>query len=556
MTDYISVNIASHLPLMAQSNPTTMAVICPDGSDRYGRVRYVHYTLKQLDEQCDRIAYGLESLGIRKGTRIVLMVTPGLDFFALTFAIFKIGAIPVMIDPGIGLHNLGKCLEEAEPEVFIGIPKAQLARKIFGWGKKTINLSITVGRKIPLAGLTLDDVIKKVEHGKTYEIAQTSSDDKAAILFTSGNTGISKGAVYTHGIFDAQVKSLKEVYRIQPGEIDLATFPLFALFGPALGMTAIIPDMDAGKPVKADMKKIFQAIEDFGPTNMFASPALINKIGKYGEKHNKKIPSLKRVISAGAPARPDDLERFQKMLNSGVQIFTPYGATEALPVCNIGSGEILTQTRLLTDKGRGACVGLPVPGIEVEIIKISDEPILKWSETLKEPEGRVGEIAVKGPVVTTEYFNRPDSTTLAKIPTIDGVEIYHRMGDVGYMDEWGRVWFCGRKSHRVVTKKETYYTIQCEGVFNTHPKVFRTALVGVRKDGEVIPVLCVELEQGIKKVEWTKIKEELLKIGEAHPHTEKITTLLYHPSSFPVDIRHNAKIHREKLKIWAGVQLK
>jgi olefin beta-lactone synthetase len=555
MTDYTSVNIASHLPHMAETNPTTMAVVCPHGYDRAGRAVYVHYTLKQLDEQCDRIAHGLESLGIEKGTRIVLMVTPGLDFFALTFAIFKVGAIPVMIDPGIGIHNLGKCLEEAEPEVFIGIPKAQVARKLFKWGKKTIKLSITVGKKVPGAGITLNEVIKRGEPGKPYKMAQTSPDDTAAILFTSGNTGISKGTVYTHGIFDAQVTSLKNVYGITPGEMDLATFPLFALFGPALGMTAIIPEMDASKPVKADMKKMFQVIEDFGPTNMFASPALIDKIGRYSEKHGKKIPSLKRVISAGAPARPDALERFQKMLNPGVQIFTPYGATEALPVCNIGSSEILTRTRQLTDEGKGVCVGLPVPGINLEIIKISDEPVLKWKETLRVQEGQIGEIAVKGAVVTAEYYNRPDSTKSAKIPTIDETEFYHRMGDVGYRDEEGRVWFCGRKNHMVVTKKETLFTIPCEGVFNTHPKVFRTALVGVRKGGDVIPVLCVELEQGVKWKERDKIREELLKIGKSQPHTENIKTLLFHPS-FPVDIRHNAKIHREKLKVWAGAKLK
>jgi olefin beta-lactone synthetase len=550
-----SVNIASHLPAMAETNPATMAVVCPNGYDSRGRALYVHYTLKQLNEQCDRIAYGLESLGIRRGTRVVLMVTPGLDFFAITFALFKIGAIPVMIDPGIGVHNLGKCLEESEPEAFIGIPKAQVVRKVLGWGKNSIKLSITVGKKVPLAGITLDKLIDRVEPGKPYEIAETSPDDKAAILFTSGNTGISKGAVYTHGIFDAQVKSLKTIYGIHPGEMDLATFPLFALFGPALGMTAIIPDMDASKPVKADVSKLFQAIEDFGPTNMFASPALINKIGRYGEKFGKKIPSLKRVISAGAPARPDALERFQKMLNKGVQIFTPYGATEALPVCNIGSIEILGEARQLTDEGKGVCVGLPVPGIELEIIKITDEPLVKWSRDLFVQDGDIGEIVVKGPVVTAEYFNRPDSTKLAKIPIIDGKGFYHRMGDVGYKDEKGRVWFCGRKNHRVETKTETLFTIPCEGVFNTHPEVFRTALVGVKKQGNIIPVLCVEMEQNVKWDKREKISEELLKIGESQPHTEKITTLLFHPS-FPVDIRHNAKIHREKLQVWAGAKLK
>jgi acyl-CoA synthetase (AMP-forming)/AMP-acid ligase II len=532
------VNIASYLPEMAERLPDKPAVIVQGKG-------YTQYTFKELNEKSNAIANGLEAIGIRKGMRTVLMVKPSLEFFSLTFALFKVGAIPVMIDPGIGIKNLGKCLEEAEPKAFIGVPKAHVARILLRWGRKTIKILVTVGRKAGWGGSTLKDIFRSGD----YKMAQTKPDDVAAVLFTSGSTGIPKGAVYTHSIFDNQVKFLRTVYGIEPGEKDLATFPLFALFGPALGMASIIPDMDASRPAQADPNKIIKAIKDFNATNMFASPALINKVGRFGVKNNIKLNSIKRVISAGAPARPDALERFSKMLNPGVEIFTPYGATEALPVSNIGSSEILAETRKLTDQGKGNCVGFSNPGVDLKIIKITDSPIESWSDELVLPSGEIGEIVVKGPIVSGEYYNRPKANALAKIADKNG-EFYHRMGDVGYKDEKGRVWFCGRKSHRVETSEGTFFTIPTEAVFNVHPKVFRTAIVGVKGK----PVLCVELEKNVSADEKNKIKKELIVIGASFPHTSKIKTILFHPK-FPVDIRHNAKIFREKLTVWARGKL-
>ena len=284
---------------------------------------------------------------------------------------------------------------------------------------------------------------------------------------------------------------------------------------------------------------------------MFGSPALINRVGRYGEAKGLKLPSLKRAISAGAPVPASVLERFANMLQGEAQVFTPYGATEALPVCSIGSDEILDETRYATDRGRGVCVGRPVPGIELEIIGISDEPIAHWTDDLKVAAGEIGEIVVKGPQVTGSYFNRAESNALSKIADPEHDGFYHRMGDLGYRDEQGRIWFCGRKAHRVVTPDETLFTIPCEAIFNTHSEVFRTALVGVGEPGRQRPVLCVELEKGVDTAAVERIYRELLAIGAEYDLTRNIKRVLFHPA-FPVDIRHNAKIFREKLAAWAA----
>jgi acyl-CoA synthetase (AMP-forming)/AMP-acid ligase II len=546
-----SSNIAATLPEMARRRPDALAVVCPSGYDRAGRPRHTHWTFQQLDQQSDALARGLERIGIGRGVRTVLMVKPSLEFFALTFGLFKAGAIPVLIDPGMGIKNLGPCFAEAAPEAFIGIPRADLARRLFGWGKATIRTTWVVSPPDP-----------KWYHlrrflGEPYPIAPVQPGEVAAILFTSGSTGVPKGAVYTHEIFNSQVAILRDLYQIEPGEIDLSTFPLFALFGPALGMTSIVPEMDATRPARVDPTKILQAIDDFGVTNMFGSPALIRRVGDFGVKHGVKLPTLRRVISAGAPVPAKVLETFAAMLGPEARIFTPYGATEALPVCSIGSDEILGETRQATDQGAGVCVGRSVGGVRVEVIRISDEPIATWSEDLLVPDGTIGEIVVQGPVVTREYLHRPQATALAKIADLREGQggFWHRMGDLGYRDDRGRIWFCGRKAHRVMTTRGTLFTIPCEAVFNTHPEVARTALVGVGPPGSARPVLCVEPIHWPGRADRQRLRRELLERAVMHSHTKEIKTILFHPS-FPVDIRHNAKIFREKLAVWAARKLR
>lgn len=264
------------------------------------------------------------------------------------------------------------------------------------------------------------------------------------------------------------------------------------------------------------------------------------------------MPTMRRVISAGAPVSPRIIERFCSMMGEGAQVFTPYGATESLPVASIGSDEILSETRYGTERGRGTCVGLPVPSAEVRVIETSDQPIEAWSRDLCVEPGVIGEIVVKGPQVTTHYFEAADHTNKGKIA--DGGTVRHRMGDLGYFDDRGRLWFCGRKAHRVVGADRVFFTVPCEGVFNAHPSVFRSALVGVERSGRVEPVLIVEVDREDGAGPSTALRRELLELGQAFEHTRPIRDILFH-KGFPVDIRHNAKINRARLASWAAKRL-
>ncbi|MEW5721864.1 MAG: fatty acid CoA ligase family protein [Thermodesulfobacteriota bacterium] len=544
-------NIASYLRQQARAHPDNRAIIYPGKRDKSGKIRYTEVTFRELDRESDCYAHGLVRVGIVMGTRTILMVKPSPEFFALVFAMFKVGAVPVVVDPGMGLRRMLQCFQESRPTAFIGISPAHVLRKLSPSFFKTVKTWITVGKRWFWGGYTLEQI--RVTPWAPFELAPTRRDDLAAILFTTGSTGPAKGAVYTHRVFDAQIRHIAAHWNIKPGEIDLPTFPLFALFDPALGMTAVIPKMDPTKPALVNPVNIIEPIRDHGITNMFASPALLNRVGRYGRKLGLKLPSLKRVISAGAPVSPSNIETFSTMLSDEAEVHTPYGATEAVPTISIASNEILSETRALTEQGWGICVGRPLAGIEVRIIKITDEPLAEWSDDLVVEAGRIGEIAAKAEHVTRQYFERPESDALAKIK--DGEEVWHRMGDLGWLDDKGRIWFCGRKDHRVITEKGTLYTIPCEAVFNNHPRVFRSALVGVGPKGRRKPVICIELEPGDNGRDKARLVRELLEMGRANERTRDIETILFH-KSFPVDIRHNSKIFREKLSVWAEQQLK
>ncbi len=548
-----SHNIVSALFRMADSQPDTLAIALPEAPGKplpkEGPVPYRNISFRELAQETNLIATGLLASGFQRGDRVVLMVPSGLEFFTLSFAFLQCGIIPVLIDPGIGMKNLKKCIGESEPVGFIGITKAHVARILLGWGKPTVKKLGTVGTRLFWGGSLLKQIKAAGNSQEPISCFEPNADDLSAILFTSGSTGVPKGVMYTHGNMQQQVRMISNTFGIRPGEVDLPTFPPFALFNPTAGMSSVIPDMDPTKPAHVDPERLIRVLKQYDVTNMFGSPSLLDRVGRYGEANNIKLPTLNRVLSAGAPVPAKTLRRVTTMLNDGVQILTPYGATESMPVASIGSHELLEdEVQKHSAAGGGICIGRPVEHLEAQVIRISDDPIAAWSDELVVETGVVGEIVVKGKNVTQAYFNREQATELAKIR--DGNQVRHRMGDLGYMDEKGRLWFCGRKAHRVKLADKELYTVQCESVFNQHPDVYRTALVGVNQQA----VLCVEIDRESENPVKEEIKTDLLQWAADHDLTRDIKTILFHPS-FPVDIRHNAKIFREKLAVWAAGKL-
>lgn len=548
-------NIADRLRQSAQVYPYQKAVVFPTGKDKQGRYTYSSLTFQQLDQESDRLARGLIQLGVKPGTRMALMVRPSLEFIALTFALFKAGAVIILIDPGMGGKNIIRCLSEVEPEGFVAIPLAQLIRKFKKRSFPKARLNVTVGKPVLTSGIDYRWLLGG--DWKPLPMIQRTMTDPAAIIFTSGSTGPPKGVAYEHGMFWSQVDLLRDYYQIQPGEVDLPGFPLFALFNSAMGVTTVIPDMNPTKPALVDPAKIIAQINDQGVTQAFGSPAMWNRIGRYCEQNQIKLPSLKRILSAGAPVPVHVIKRMRQTFeHPETDINTPYGATESLPVASICGREVIEETSEQTRLGAGTCVGTPFPGVQVKIIESHNEPIENIEQATELPTGEIGEIIVQGPMATREYFLRPEATRLAKIS--DGEQFWHRMGDVGYRDTAGKLWFCGRKAHMVETEQGSMFTIRCEAIFNDHSRIYRSALVGVGAKPTQKPIIIVEPEQGEfpeNQADRDQLTQELMVLGQANPLTQSIETILFH-RSLPVDIRHNVKIFREKLVPWAEKQIR
>lgn len=538
------INIAHALTRQAQAQPDATALILPIKRKKGGWVDR-RWTYRELNELTDRLAAGLQAKGIVKGTRVGFMVPPSLEFFAMFFALFKAGAVPVLVDPGIGIKPLKTCLGEAAPEVFVGVTRAQVARMALGWARDSIRQVITVGPRPFWQGLKFSDLLAaKVG---SFDAPVVEGDDPAAIVFTSGSTGIPKGVLYRHRHFAAQVELMREAFDMQPGEVDLPTFPPFALFDPALGMTTVIPRMDFTRPAQADPDMLISLIETYGVTSLFGSPALMNTLSRHLEKHKVRLPGLRRMLSAGAPVSPAVIERIHGALDPWSDIHTPYGATEALPVATVAGRELVGELSDGNRSGKGICVGRALAANEIRIIPVSDEPIDLTEYAGEMPDGEIGEICVAGPTVTDTYWQRERQTREAKMTDNRG-RVWHRMGDLGWLDDKGRLWFCGRKSERVVTPEGTLFTECVEGPVNAVEGVFRSALVGVGEKGRQEPVIVIEPEAGADQQAIEAAVRELLARDWL---TREIRRVLF-KDAFPVDIRHNAKIRRQDLAAWAA----
>ena len=512
------INIARHLPLQAAARPDQAAVIA--GAQRI--------SFRELDQRSDRYAHALQAAGIQRGERTLLMVKAGVDLIAVTYAMMKAGIVPVLIDPGMGVKPFLKCVKDMAPTAMVGIPLAHALKTFFPGSFTSVKTAVTVGTRWFWGGHSLAKIATDTS---PFAIAETADGDEAAVLFTSGSTGPAKGVIYTHGMFEAQVVALLDTYGFRPGEIDCAAFPLFSLFDGALGMTSVIPDVNPSRPGTCDPAKVVAALRDNHCTTAFGSPAIWRRVAPWCIANGVKLPELQRVLIAGAPVPTLLVQQLHQVIGGDVE--TPYGATESLPVANMKGKEIVGDTAKATLEGAGTCVGRPAAHIEIRIVRISDDPITRWSDALVVPDGEVGEICVKGPVVTRTYANRPEATAGAKIP--DGDSVWHRIGDLGYRDALGRIWFCGRKGERVRTPTGDLYTDRIEGICNGDR---RTALVGVGAPGRQRPVLVVEGTPDDALAARLKAKVPLLE------------AVLFYPA-FPVDVRHNAKIHRYTLALWA-----
>lgn len=545
-------NVASRLRIVTSLAPGAIAIAEPDGPPQSDGARsYALTTFAGLDQRSDDIARGLLAWGLKPGMRMAMLVPFGAAFIELVFALMKAGVVTVLVDPGMGRKHLVRCLSESEPDGFMGIPKAQAIRSVLRRRFPTAQWNVTVGKKWFWGGKTLNQIAQlgAASHDR-IDFPRMNRSDDAAIIFTTGSTGPPKGVLYTHGTFHAQIDRIRERYDIHRGSRDLACFPLFGLFDAVMGVTTIIPDMDPTRPAAVDPQRLVEAATQWEVDQAFGSPALWNTVVRWSDANQveRPFPTLKRVLSAGAPVPAHTLVKLRELVDPEANIMTPYGATEALPIASIESREIIAETGPASMKGKGVCVGTRFEDVEWRVIEIDDGSFDDISQTTEVDRGKIGELMVTGPMVTQKYVVRADQNAMHKVR--DGDRIWHRMGDVGYLDPRDRFWFCGRKAHRVTVGKRTLFTVPCEAIFNAHPSIYRSALVPRGERPNQTPVMLVEPyaeKMPNSDAERHALQDELLELASRNPLTRRIEEVIVRMKPLPVDIRHNSKIFREQL---------
>lgn len=526
---------------VARTDPERIAVIEPDGRDRDGKRKYRRHTYRQLSADAESVAVGLREMGIVEGTRIVFMAPPGYEACVVQVALTRVGATIMMIDPSVGYLNVAERLRRIEPEAFVGIPLAHLGRLFFGWGPRTLRKTIVVDGRFP--GARSIDSLRRPAPAEPV-LARVTPDDPAVVLYTTGSTGPAKPAMYTHRNFCEVFRVVHESWAVRPDvhPVDMAVFPAFTVVALSAGGTMVVPPIDFARqtPATADPAALLEVIRDCGVRSLFGSPVLLENLARHANEKGLNAPSLERVIAGGAPITAEAMRLLQAMMPNG-EPFANYGATEALPSTVHGARETF-ETWTQTRQGRGICVGRPFDGIEVKVVRIHDGVVDRLDEL---PRGEIGEIVIKSPHVSPAYFRDEESTRKNKIGA------WHRIGDAGYVDEEGRLWVCGRVSQRVRGEGGPMFSLLCEPIFDAHPKVKRSGLVGLPSGQAERPVMCVEIAPEHRGVDRAALRDELLALASTQQTTKDVCEILF-IDRLPVDPRHNSKIERGKLARWAA----
>ncbi len=546
-------NIARALPQWAETCPEKVAVSAPvTGFARLApNFTYEELTFKDLNSLSLFYAHQFIDSALVPGDKVLMFVKPSVDFSALTFGLFRAGLVPVFIDPGMGKKNLLAAIEHIRPDALIAEPIVHLLALIHPKAFSSIKYSFTMGRFAPGKLRSIAALKKKwnSEERKTLDevMHPCSKETMAAVLFTSGGTGIPKAVHYNHGIFNAQVRRLQELFNLTPEDVDLPGFPLFSLFTITMGMKSAIPAMNPSKPASANPAFLVKNIVDHQATFVAGSPAIWQNLCDYCLKEGVTLPSVKYLVMFGAPVPLKLHIGFAHILPNG-DTYTPYGATECLPVANISGAEVieLSQLQSAEEKQRGVstCVGRPVESTEVRIAQVSDEAINSVDQVQWQNIREVGEICVYSETVTPEYIGMAEKTKNAKISDPRG-GLWHRMGDLGYLDSDGKLWFCGRLTHRVVIGDKTTPCIPQESIYNSLTQIKRCAFIGPTLNGKLSPTLIIEPSIKLSHKEKKKVESEIFSMDKA---SNNLIERVIFTKKLPVDVRHNIKIDRLKLK--------
>ena len=531
------------------------AAVVELGADDDGS-REISWSL--LHRRVEDIAAGLLGHGVRPGDRVSLLITPGADLTGVLYACFRIGAVAVVADAGLGTQGLTRAVIGSHIDWLIGIPKALVGARAMGWPGRRLSVEqlptvdrVALGVETSIAELARSGALQR-ELGAPLDVPHPDPDSDAAVLFTSGSTGPAKGAVMTHRQLSAMFAAVGDTLDLAPERGLVAGFATFALLGPALGAPTVVPDMDITRPGELTAPALAAAIGALGRPAVFTAPAALRNIldtaGQLDAEGRAAMAGAASFFSAGAPI-PAHLLRGLADLMPEAKALTPYGMTECLAVAAIDLEGIDAA-----GEGSGVCVGAPVPRVEIAIAAMDDEG--RTTGEITEAAGERGEILVRAPHVRDRYLMLWGTTH-----TSMRFEGWHATGDVGHLDEAGRLWVEGRAAHVLATADGLFTPVQVEEAAEAVPTVRRAgaAVVGPRGTQQVVVIL--ETEEGHRpgkaarpRPAATSLQEAVRRSVRERAGVEVVAVFV--TRCLPTDIRHNSKIDRAALSRWAEQTLR
>lgn len=518
-----------------------------DMATRRGGARHVSW--RRLDDRVRRIAAGLASVGVRRGQRVSVLMPPGPTLTAVVYACLRIGAVVVVADAGLGVRGLSRAVRGAWPDVVIGEVKGLAAATALGWPGMRISTATLpwASRRALNVSYSLAEIAAR---GTTAALPlEPSPEDLAAILFTSGSTGPAKGVRYTHRQLSAVRDVLAAHFAVTEDTGLVTGFAPFALLGPALGTRSATPDMDVSAPRTLTARAVAAAVRAADARMVFLSPAAILNVVATADAltadDRAALDGVTTFLSTGAPVG-EPLLAATAALMPNAEPHTPYGMTECLLVADITLDGIRASA---TAPDRGVCVGVPIGSNRV-LISALDSGGRPVGEPTSDP-GVLGEVVISARHLKSSYDRLWLTDRAAADNTPDDGGRWHRTGDVGHLDAQGRLWIDGRLPHVLTTADGPVAPVGAEQELERSARVRRAALVGVGPEGLRQAVAVIETVPRVRQpgLAPAELAAELRALSSV-----PLVAVLMVPE-LPTDIRHNSKIDRQRLSVWADATL-
>lgn len=530
--DITGPNVVALLQKAAHCHPDRAALIMEDK----GKEKSISFAELWHEVAC--FAEAITQKGLRPGQRVIVMIPMSIDLYIVLLGIIKMGGVAVFVDPWIGTRQLAAFCTFAEPHGYIGIAKSHFLRLL---DSKLLKIPLTISTGCTFLGLparyTLNSMLKKALG--TAGVYQNTANAPALITFTSGSSGLPKGANRTHGFLAAQHQALKHEFPYDDNAIDMPMFPVFALNNLAGQRTSIIPSMDFRKVAEVDGRLICRQLQRHGVTTCTASPPFFDRLASYLEENPDHHLNLQRILTGGAVVTDNQLRRWRQTFPA-TRIDIVYGSTEAEPVAHITLEERLATAE--KPKARGTCAGRPSSLVELKIIKISKEPVsFQGWQGLEITPGQAGEIIVSGKHVCRDYFNNLEAGRENKIIDNQGI-VWHRMGDTGYLDKDGLLWLVGRLHSTIIRAGVIIHAQLIEQQLTAlFPESGKIAVLGMADS-----VLGEHVALVFERTAALPAQQEM----PLHLQGQNITfdALYVTPAALPLDPRHNTKIDYQLLR--------